>query len=164
MLMHLIEEPKFWVLVSFVVFIAGVWKPASKAVLSMLDKRTQMIEAELARASELRIEAEKLLVAYQQKYNNAVQEAESMVQKTHADAEALAARAESELKSALEKRMKLASDKIAAAEAKAIQDIQNHVVDIAISAAREIIQQQMQSGKGEELARLAAADIVRKIH
>lgn len=161
---QLIEEPLFWVAVSFVIFLAGVWKPLTKAILGGLDKRGEEINNELRRAKALREEAEELLADYQKKYNAAVKEAEAMVARTQEDAAALAERAEADLKEALEKRMKLAADKIALAEKKALEDVQNHVVDIAISAAREVIQQQLESGKGEDLVRLAAADVARKVH
>jgi F0F1-type ATP synthase membrane subunit b/b' len=42
--------------------------------------------------------------------------------------------------------------------------VQTHVVDIAVSAARAVIQEQISSGNTQDLVKLATASIERKVH
>lgn len=160
----LFHQPTFWVLVSFVIFIALVWKPLGRIIIHALDSRSEKIKAELEEAVRLREEAQTILANYQKKEQESLAEAERIVEQTKADAAAMARKAEMELKDTLEKRKALAISKISHAETKAIQAVQEHVVDIAVSAAKTVVQEHIASGKGDELVKLATADIERKLH
>ena len=46
-----------WVAVAFIIFIALVWKKASKAIISILDNRSLIIHNELNEAKSLKEEA-----------------------------------------------------------------------------------------------------------
>ena len=46
-----------WVAVAFLIFIALVWKKASKAITGLLDSRSLLIETELKEAKSLKEEA-----------------------------------------------------------------------------------------------------------
>ena len=46
-----------WVAVAFIIFIALVWKKASKAIVSILDNRSLLIHNELNEAKSLKEEA-----------------------------------------------------------------------------------------------------------
>jgi len=162
--MHLLQDPAFWVLVSFVVFFVLVGKPVWKGLTGALDSRSAQIRAELDQAIILREEAQAILATYQKKERESLEEAERIVAQTKADADAMATRAEEELRVSLEKRKALAMNKIAQAEAKALQAVQENVVDIAIAAARSVVIAQLGAGESDELLALATADIERKIH
>ena len=58
----------------------------------------------------------------------------------------------------------MAMEHIAQAEGKAVKDVQNHMVDIAMAASRAIIKEYAQRTGGEELVKLASAEIERKMH
>ena len=53
----LLHDHHFWVLISMVILIALVWKPASRAITSALDERAVRIRNELDEARRLRDEA-----------------------------------------------------------------------------------------------------------
>ncbi len=93
-----------------------------------------------------------------------MKEAELMLNRAREDADALTRRSEVELKAVLDSRMKQALDKIAREEELAIQEVRNHVVDIALAAARAVIVTHVGKLPQEELIKLALADIERKIH
>lgn len=156
--------PTFWVALSFVVFVALAIRPVSRFAARSLDARSAQIAAELTQAHRLRQEAETLLATYQKKQNEALKEAELILVETRNDAKRLAEQAELELKAALDKRIKLATDKITQAESKAIQEVQAHVVDIAIAAARTLIHEYLLRTGNEELIRQATTELERKLH
>ncbi len=157
-------SPPFWVAVSFVVFALLVFRPVGRILASVLDKRSLQIAAELAQAQRLREEAQETLALYQQKQRESLQEAERILSDTREDAQRLARQAEADLKLAIEKRSKLAMEHITQAEARALQDVQQHVVDIAIAAARTIMQDYLARGGNSELVQQAATDLGRKLH
>ncbi len=158
------SEPVFWVAVSFLILMALGLKPLVKFAIGALDKRSAQINADLKQAAELRKEAEALLASYQQKQKEMLGEAERILQQTKSDAQAMAERAEAELKDSLEKRRAMAMQRIAQAETKAVQLVQQHVVDIAIAAAKTVVVEQMAGGYSADMLKLATADIDKKIH
>jgi F-type H+-transporting ATPase subunit b len=66
-LQHQLQEPPFWVAVSFLILMALALKPLIRFASGALDKRSAQIDADLKAAARLRAEAEELLALYQQK-------------------------------------------------------------------------------------------------
>jgi F-type H+-transporting ATPase subunit b len=161
---ELLYEPKFWVAVAFVLFVALTYKKISKILLGALDARSAKIKIELDHARRLREEAEQVLAEYKQKQAEYLKEAQSMFDRAQKDASDFGANAQAELKSALDTRMQNAIERIDQEELKAIQDVRSHVVDIALAAARALIIDHVSSMPQEELLKLALADIERKVH
>jgi F-type H+-transporting ATPase subunit b len=161
---QLFSDPSFWVTVSFIIFILLAARPVSRKIATALDARSEQIRRELDEAVRLREEAQAILASYQKKQRESMAEAERILQQTREDAQAMAEKAEADLKSSIEKRKKLAMEKIEQAEKQAMQAVQSHVVDIAVSAARAVISEQMASGKTDDLMKLATSNIERKLH
>lgn len=149
--MHLFRDPEFWVLVSAVIFVIVIWKPAGRSLSGTLDARAARIAAELDEARRLREEAERLLADYQAKQRDAVREAEAIVAHARDEAERLAAQSARELEQSLERRRRLAEERIAQAEAKAVQEIRGAAVDVAIAAARNVIAGELDQSRGSVL-------------
>ena len=159
------QDPHFWAALSFVIFVLIALRPAARYLARTLDGRSTAIATELAEARRLRKEAEETLSIYQQKQSESLKEAEHILAETRAGAKVLAERAEQDLKAAMEKRMKLATDRIAQAEAKAIEEVQAHVVNIALQAAKTLISKQVSKGAAnDELVKQAAEELGRKLH
>jgi F-type H+-transporting ATPase subunit b len=150
---HFMHDPEFWVLVAAIIFVAVVWRPAKKGIVSSLDERAARIRAELAEAENLRNEAQRLLAEYQQKLRAAMDEAKAIVDHAKTEAERVAAQAARDLEQALERRRRLAEERIAQAEAKAVAEIRAAAVDVAITAARDVI-----AGSLDERGRAALID------
>ena len=161
---EIMHEPKFWVAVSFALFVALAFKKGKSLLLGMLDARSAKIAIELEQARALRIEAERILADYQQKQAAYLKEATTMLEKARDDAEMMRTQAERDLKEAMDARTRQAMERIEQEETKAIADVRNHVVDIALAAARAIIIEQSGTVSQDELVKLALSDIERKIH
>ena len=149
--MHLFADPEFWVLLAVVVFAAVVWKPARKTLIGGLDERAARIRGELDEARKLRDEAEQLLGQYQAKEREAAAEAEAIIAHAREEAERIAAQSGRDLDAALARRQRLAEERIAQAEAKAVDEIRSVAVDIAIVAAREVIAAETDEARGGAL-------------
>jgi F-type H+-transporting ATPase subunit b len=147
----LFEDPEFWVLLAVVVFVVGVWKPARRAILGALDARAVRIRDELDAARRLREEAQQALAAYQKQEREAAAEAAAILAHARAEAERVAAQAARNLEEALERRRRLAEERIAQEEAKALAEIRAVTVDVAISAARQVIVTELDEARGGAL-------------
>jgi F-type H+-transporting ATPase subunit b len=137
--MHFLHDPEFWVLVAAVIFVAAVWKPVGRTLTGGLDARAARIRGELDEARRLREEAERLVAEYRAKQQQALAEAEAIVAHAKAEAERIAAQSAHDLEQALERRQRMAEERIAQAEAKALAEVRAVAIDVAIGAAREVI-------------------------
>jgi F-type H+-transporting ATPase subunit b len=163
--MELFHEPKFWVAMGFLGFIAlAMYLKLPGMLTRMLDERSLRIRQELEQARSLREEAEKTLAEYKHMQAQYLQEAEAMLKKAQADADAFRAQANIELKAAMAARMQGAMDRIAQEEKKAVQDVRNHVVDIVLAATRAMLAERPAQAQQDELVKLALADIEHKLH
>ncbi len=89
----------------------------------MLDSRAAVIAAELSEAKRLRDEALALLADYKKKAAGAESEVQSIVTEARAEAERFAMESRANLKTQIERRGRAAQDKIAQAEAAAMNEI-----------------------------------------
>ena len=131
--------PSEAVAVAFVIFVILVlWKGMSKITVG-LDKRADDIRAQLDEAQKLREEAQAALAGYQRQQRDALAEAEEIIAHANEEAERLKKDAAATLEATLKRREEQAVDRIAQAEAKALQDVRNQAVDLAIAATGKLI-------------------------
>ena len=150
-MMHVFAEPEVWVLLAVVLFVIGVWKPARRAILGGLDSRAARIRDELETARRLRDEAQQALAEYQNRQREAAAEAEAILAHARAEADRIAAQAARNLEETLERRRRLAEERISQEEAKALAEIRAVTVDVAISAARQAIVADLDEQRGAAL-------------
>ena len=164
-LAHQIHDPEFWVVIAFVlVIVLGLWKKVHVTIGSSLDARAAKIKDQLDEARKLREEAQAMLAEYRRKQRDSLQEAEGIVAHAKAEAERLAIQAAKDLEAALERRQRLALDKISLAEAKATAEVRSIAVDVAISAARQVIAQQLDQQRAGGLIDQAIAELPQRLH
>jgi F-type H+-transporting ATPase subunit b len=162
--MHLFAEPEVWVLLAVVVFVIGVWKPARRVILGRLDARAVRIRDELETARRLRDEAQEALAGYQKQQREAAAEAEAIIAHAKAEAERIAAQAARNLEETLERRRRLAEERIAQEEAKALAEIRGVTVDVAIAAARQVIIAELDEQRGAALIDAAITALPQQLH
>ena len=143
---------EFWVAVSFVAFLLIVlYYKVPSMIAKILDERAESIRKDIDEARRLREDAQKLLADYQQKHRSAGQEAEAIVEEARREAEAFAQETRAGLKDTLERRTKLAEDKIARAEAQAVDEVRAAAVEMAIAAAEKILREKAAGAAGTAL-------------
>jgi F-type H+-transporting ATPase subunit b len=154
----------FWVGVSFITFLALMYKPVTRGLVQALDKRAAQIAKDLDDAARLREEAQAALASYQQKHAEITKEAETILAKAKQDADAMRDEAAKKLAYAVEVRTKRAHDRIAQEEAKAMQAIQSQVVDAALGAAQQILTGEMKAQAQTHLIDAAVAKVPSLVH
>lgn len=154
-----------WVAVAFAVFIGIlVYVKVPKKVTDALDSKRDEIAKELDDARELREEAQALLAGYQRQQAEAQDQADAIVAQAEADAKALAAATRVKLTETLERRTKLAQDKIARAESQAIDEVRALAASAAADAARIVLTAEMDDSKGNTLIDQGIADVKDNLH
>ena len=151
MIHELLHDAEFWMLVAAVVFVVAVWRPASRMITGGLDARAARIRAELDEARRLREEAERVLAEYRAKEQQAKAEAEAIVAHAKAEAERIAAQSARDLELAVGRRQRMAEERIAQAEAKALDEVRATAIDVAITAARDVIAAEIDERRGSAL-------------
>ena len=138
--MLMLQNNELWVGVGFVLVIALLlWKGVPGMIGKMLDSRAAVITAELAEARRLHEEALALLAEYRKRAAGAEAEAQGIVSEARAEAERFAAESRANLTAQIERRAQAAQDKIAQAEAAAMNEIRNLAANAATSAAEKLI-------------------------
>lgn len=144
------DNPVFWVGVSFAILIGfALWQGAGTAIAKALDDRSAEIKREIDEALRLREEAHALLEDSKLKHAAAEQEAAAIIASARQEAEALAAETRRNLKDSVERRTKLAEEKIARAEAQAVAEVRSASVDLAMAAAEYLITAKVGSSQTE---------------
>jgi F-type H+-transporting ATPase subunit b len=145
------QDPTFWVAVAFVLFVIFTFKPIGKAMTGGLDKRSEAIRAEIENAQTLREDAQKLLADYKRKQRDALKEADEILEHAKVEIGRLKETSNEDLAAALKRREQGAMDKIAQAEAQALQDVRNQAVAIALAAAGNLIRENMDDTRSNAL-------------
>jgi F-type H+-transporting ATPase subunit b len=161
--MHLFADAEFWVLLAVVIFAIVVWKPVRRAVTGTLDERATRIRGELEEARKLRDEAEQLLADYRQKEREAEADARAIIAHARDEAERIAVQSARDLQQSLERRQRLAEERIAQAEAKALDEIRAVAVDLAIAAAREVIVAELDERRGATMLDASIAALPQRL-
>ncbi|HEX8484622.1 hypothetical protein [Sphingomonas sp.] len=129
-----------WVAVAaLLVVLLFLWKKVPAAIAGMLDGRIAAIREQLDEAARLRAEAEALKAEYEARALSAHADAESMRAHAHQEAMEIVAKAKHDAEQLMDRRARMAEDKIAAAERTAIAEVRARAADAAAKAAGLLI-------------------------
>ena len=159
------QDANFWVLVTSLLFVGLLVYFGVPALLTKaLDKRADDIRNELDEARKLREEAQQVLASYQRKQRDAEKEAEAIIEQARAEAERLADETQAALAQQVERRTRLAEEKIGQAEVQALQEVRAIAADVAVAAARRIIEEKLDDTKATQLIDKSIAEVKAKLH
>jgi F-type H+-transporting ATPase subunit b len=148
-------DATFWALVALVIFIGIiVYMKVPAMVTKSLDERADKIRNELEEARRLREEAQALLADYQKKRKEAEEEASEIVDAAKREAELITTEAREKTKEYVERRTVMAEQKIAQAEADAIDQVRGSAVELAVEAAARVL--------GEKVTGKTATDLFKQ--
>ena len=164
MLHELISGHEFWVAIAFLIAVGGLVYKAGPSITAALDARAAKIKTELDEAQRLREDAQRMLAEYQRKQRDALKEAEQIAAQARAEAERTAEQAARDLAAGLERRQRLAMEKIALAESRATAEVRNTAVDVAIAAVRGILTETLDAERKRKLIDDAIAELPQLLH
>jgi F-type H+-transporting ATPase subunit b len=165
MTMEFLQDPEFWVAVSFFLFIGLIlYLQVHKKLGAVLDARAEQIAKEIDQARSLREEAQAVLADYRRKQGNVEKETKAIVDLAMKEARLLAAETQSSMKEHFERRMKLAEDKIGRAEQDAVRDVRAAAVNAAVGAAETVIAAKLSPEKAGKLVSDSIAALKSKLN
>jgi F-type H+-transporting ATPase subunit b len=132
-------EPRNWVFIAFVLFFVLFGRKLWAALAGMLDDRGAKVRTELEEAARLRQEAEAMLRDAEARRADALREAQALIEGAKAEAGRVAAAAGAEAEASAKRREQMALDRIAAAEKAAVDEVRLTAVEVATTAARQVI-------------------------
>ncbi|MDB5712292.1 MAG: synthase subunit [Sphingomonas bacterium] len=132
----------FVALSMLVVIAIMLWKKVPAIVAKALDARIATIRSQLDEATRLRAEAEAMLADAKARSAASAGDAAAIIAHAEEEAKLLLTQAEADAKELVERRRKMADDKIAAAERAAIAEVRAAAADAAIKASAAIIAEQ----------------------
>tara|TARA_B100000676_G_scaffold288164_1_gene319472 strand:+ start:7497 stop:7976 length:480 start_codon:yes stop_codon:yes gene_type:complete len=158
------QSPDFWVAIGFLLLIGFILKPAWRFIKDSLDTRAKKIAESLNEAASLREEVQHLLADYQRKQRDAAREVDQMLADATNEAERLCQDETEKLMQSLQRREELAEDKISQAEADAIQEVRNRVVETSILATQRILEKQLDQKTATTLLDQSIKQLPTKLH
>ena len=158
-------DATFFAFVGLILFFALiVYLKVPGMVAKGLDERSGRIARDLEEAKRLREEAQALLAEYQKKRKEAEAEAAAIVAVAEREAQALAAEAKQKTEDFIARRTALSEQKIARAEADAVNAVRAAAVDLAIAAAEKVIGQKTDATLSATLFNQAIADVKTRLN
>ncbi|HWI86274.1 MAG TPA: hypothetical protein VNT42_08140 [Sphingomonas sp.] len=149
----------FVALSMIVVILIMVWKGVPKAIGGALDKKITAIREQLEEAAKLRAEAEALRAEYQAKAASAQSEADQILAHARAEAKVILSDARAHTDLLIQRRTRMAEDKIAAAERTAVAEVRAKAADAAARAAAFIIAERHDADSDKALVDKAIAGL-----
>lgn len=155
-------NPGAWVaLAVLLVFALLGWKKVHHAIGKALDSKIALIRDQLAEAESLRKEAEALKAEYETKAASVDKDREAMLVRAKHEADEIVAKAKVDAESLIERRTRMAEDKIAAEERTAIELLRAAAADAASKAAAKIIADRHDAATDAKLVDQAIKEIAR---
>ena len=138
-MMEIFSDPALWVGVSFLLFVSLLGKRLYKMIGAMLDQRIAKITSNIAESKELRMQAEKILKEYQEKFGHAEQEARELLLQAQTEATLLQEQSLKNLELTLERRGQDALSKIEQSQQQLLQEMQAEIGALATQIIRSLL-------------------------
>ena len=129
-----------WVAIAFILFFVLVWKRGKKAILSLLDERSLLIEKELNEAKSLKEEALEELRLALQNQKNVSDEAENIIKDAKETAKKIQEEANLKSLEMIKRKEEQAKQKIIALETDAIKNIKKIAGKVIIESSKIYIE------------------------
>jgi len=158
-------DPATWVSLAITVFfLLIVWKKVPSIFTKMLDDRSQEIGDQLENARSLRDEAAALLAKYESDQRAAEKQAADLLEHAQAEVKLMIADSKVQSEEMTKRRSELAEQKIAQAQAAALKEIRLLTVQVATSAARDLIENNLKKADHEALIKSSTDGLDAKLH
>jgi len=141
----------FWLAVTFIILYVLMKWLVLPQVAAMIKARRDQLDADLASAEQLKVEAEAALAAYQQALATARAQAQAVVKQTTDRMAAEAAGRQRQLHEALAQQITAAEGQIAAAKERALSEIHQIAIEVGLAVTERI------TGSAPDTTKMAAA-------
>ena len=153
-------NPGGWVaLAMIVIFALLAWKKVHHAIGRALDSKIELIRNQLTEAESLRKEAEALKAEYEAKAKSVDKDRKALLERAKHEAAEIVAKAKTDAEALIERRTRMAEDKIAAEERAAIEQLRAAAAEAASRAAARLIAERHDASTDAKLVDQAIKEI-----
>jgi F-type H+-transporting ATPase subunit b len=154
-----LTAPMSIALAVIVVLAIMVWKKVPAAIAGALDSKIAVIRDQLAEAEKLRKEAEALKAEYEAKAASADKDRDALLERAKHEASEIVVKAKADAEALIERRTRMAEDKIAAEERAAVEQLRATAADAAAKAAARLIAERHDAGTDAKIVDQAIKEI-----
>ena len=148
-----------WVAVAFILFFVLVWKKGRKAILSLLDERSLLIEKELSEAKLLKEEALEELRLALQNQKNISDETEILIKNAKETAKKIQEEANLKSLEMIKRKEEQAKQKILSLESEAIKNIKEITSSIVVESSKTYIKEKLDNKENINLISKSSNEI-----
>ena len=148
-----------WVAIAFILFFVLVWKKGKKAILSLLDERSLLIEKELNEAKSLKEEALEEIRLALQNQKNVSDEAENLIKDAKETAKKIQEEANLKSLEMIKRKEEQVKQKISSLEAEAIKNIKEITSRVVIEASKIYIKNKLDNKENLNLISKSSNEI-----
>src|SRR5437763_2905657 len=153
-------NPGGWVALAMLVVCAIlIWKKVPGAIGRALDGKIALIRDQLAEAESLRKEAEALKGEYEAKSASVDKDRAALLERAKHEANEIVAKAKVDAEALIERRTRMAEEKIAAEERSAVEQLRATAANAAARAAARLIAERHDAGTDAKLVDQAIKEI-----
>ncbi len=153
------SDPQFWVAVSFVLFIAAIFNPVRKMLISSLDAQISDIKSKIYEAENLKSEAQKTLDELKLRENEVEKEIDNLKIECQNKIDQLKQLSSYKLSEQIEKRRVVAQNKIEQTLRDANLSIKNYITNVAIEVTTNILQEKLTNKEKSDLIDVSIKDL-----
>ena len=153
------SDPQFWVAVSFVLFIAAIFSPVRKMLISSLDAQISDIKSKIYEAENLKSEAQKTLDELKLRENEVEKEIDNLKIECQNKIDQLKQLSSYKLSEQIEKRRVVAQNKIEQTLRDANLSIKNYITNVAIEVTTNILQEKLTNKEKSDLIDVSIKDL-----
>ncbi|MFT6332379.1 MAG: F-type H+-transporting ATPase subunit b [Lentimonas sp.] len=128
----LFSDPKFWLSISFLLFIVLMIKYAAPLIIAMIDNKSKQIANDIEQAKKMKIESEKLLESAKKYHEESLSYCQDLIKNAHQEGEKLLEESHKSLESEINRKTHLAKERITSEKEKVIRDMKSKIIDTAI--------------------------------
>jgi F-type H+-transporting ATPase subunit b len=140
-----------WAWITFLVLLGLLYKVAWKPILSIIEKREQMIQESLNTAAKSNEEAQVLLSKHQDMIRTAESEAQRLIKENREMAEKSHQEIIEQARRSAQKLVEKAKQEIEKEKESALLSLRSEIADLAIEATRKILEESLDEKKQRTL-------------
>ncbi len=153
------SDPQFWVAVAFFSFLAAVYNPVRKMLMTNLDAQIKDIKDKIEEAENLKNETQTTLSEVKKRQNDVQIEIKEIHKEAEKKVKQLEEAAATKLKDQISKKQVMAEAKINQLTRDANNFIQLHISKTAIAATIELLQKKLNDEEQQKLINKSIEDL-----
>lgn len=139
--MSLFHDPKFWLAISFLIFVGLIIKYVFPFILRMIDGKANQIKTSLEEAKAAKEKAEKLLQDAEKYYEDSVKYGEQIIKDATQESQNIISEYKTNLEAEINKKVEAANNRIKNSEERVVREIKSKIIQSAIGAIAQNVKE-----------------------